>query len=674
MAPSPKAPKTGSKAAHLHNLANGTAKQSNTEPGDTQEAFWESGLLIVGVAFAFSEVKDAPHILMLDDVENLPWRFGNRPTLSWPLVRNALQESKLGVYEPVASLVKLLLCAACGSSENPRPHLIFNQFLHVTNSLLLMNWLQLLVAKPILRREDQATQRAPRWPALAAAAFWAIHPLRSENVAWISCQPYLLAGSFSLIALTSYERGGFLATMLFFFLACFCKVAAVAVIVPVALRGLALRHGFARWMLHNSCMLALGVFAALAKPRIDNPGSIEMPAVNELGLPIWPDRVLKGAAAVWWILSKEVFPSGLAHRFWLPPTICRKVLKLDNPLYGGGLAAWAATTLLSSVALVVPRKARETLAHCLCPGRKTATSGKQDDKSPSLPWISSMAYFWLAFNAALFPALRVLIHHGDSHVVASVRYTYLPDLVVLAPALALLFSSIAAVVDDGKPRPLRSFCGTFGGAWAAAGLIFWTRVYVSVWQTSDRVYNQALAINPLEAFSAFNLAHFYNKPPGNQAYPGSRKIEAVELYREAAQISRDAGDTFTELKSLINYGVGLSDLEVASRYKEAESSLRRALKVLPEASINSPGFIFKVPYNLANVLGRQKRWPEALEYYQMAGNVANDPDGDRWQALRNAAQVAQMLGRGQLAKQLAKQGLDASSQCQVCRRVLESYK
>mmetsp|Transcript_90888 Transcript_90888/g.166833 ORF Transcript_90888/g.166833 Transcript_90888/m.166833 type:complete len:187 (-) Transcript_90888:182-742(-) len=153
--------------------AKGTSKQSDA-------AVPKAGLQLVATAATLAKVRSAPYLGTLDDVENLPWRFGRIPTFSWNGTQKVIQDMDPGVYEPSASFVKLLICAACGSSENLRPHLILNQLLHATISILLLHWLSLIVARPLPGFRG-AAQSAPCWAAL--------HPLRAQALACRSCQP-----------------------------------------------------------------------------------------------------------------------------------------------------------------------------------------------------------------------------------------------------------------------------------------------------------------------------------------------------------------------------------------------------------------------------------------------------------------------------------------------------
>lgn len=172
------------------------------------------------------------------------------PTLSASLLRPVL-----GVWEPVAVCVKAATAYAVGATvhhargEGPllpsaatTPALDTQQLINdelpaavfatsaallVVSALLLLGFTDALVAEiantifgrgslPRVngrkakrggeRRHRRGTMadavtRSLKTGSLAATLIWAVHPLRVEVVGWLSCQPYLLATTFSLICI-----------------------------------------------------------------------------------------------------------------------------------------------------------------------------------------------------------------------------------------------------------------------------------------------------------------------------------------------------------------------------------------------------------------------------------------------------------------------------------------
>ncbi len=82
--------------------------------------------------------------------------------------------------------------------RNPAGHHATNVLLHTLNTLLLFALLVGMMGRP--------------WPAGAAAAVFAVHPLHVESVAWVSARPDLLSTTLGLASLWAYvryaQRGG----------------------------------------------------------------------------------------------------------------------------------------------------------------------------------------------------------------------------------------------------------------------------------------------------------------------------------------------------------------------------------------------------------------------------------------------------------------------------------
>ena len=61
-----------------------------------------------------------------------------------------------------------------------------------------------------------------------------------------------------------------------------------------------------------------------------------------------------------------------------------------------------------------------------------------------------------------------------------------------------------------------------------------------------------------------------------------------------------------------------NELYASEKYTEAEISYRKSLEINPKSSEGT--------YNLANALYKQKKYPEALEQYQLSVGQEKDPD------------------------------------------------
>ena len=110
-------------------------------------------------------------------------------------------------WHPLTWLSHMLDCQVFGS--NPAGHHLVNLGLHVINSMLLY-WVLLRMTRAV-------------WPSIVVAAFFAVHPLHVESVAWIAERKDVLSTMFGLTALAAWlnylARPGlirYLAVMLWF--------------------------------------------------------------------------------------------------------------------------------------------------------------------------------------------------------------------------------------------------------------------------------------------------------------------------------------------------------------------------------------------------------------------------------------------------------------------------
>jgi len=236
---------------------------------------YESRALVLGIALvvfllaASAASPDLEYLLDLDDYEN----FVTHPLLtyvsatpwlafSWKAVWPLLQQSVLGVVEPVISLLRAALVVAwpnaMSGAGGARATYLVGCAVHASNAVqvaLLLSEVEnagILFQASRIRTEVAATsatvspagatpvaacEAGPSRCAIAAATLtWALHPLRGEVLGWLSCQGYLFATAFSLAAVRasvaslcsgrSGSNGGSFGHwrgFLWFTLACGCK-------------------------------------------------------------------------------------------------------------------------------------------------------------------------------------------------------------------------------------------------------------------------------------------------------------------------------------------------------------------------------------------------------------------------------------------------------------------
>ncbi len=137
-----------------------------------------------------------------DDRENFLGNQGFRG-LGWANIRWAFTAHQLGVFQPLSWL--LLEAEYCLWALQPIAYHAVSLALHAVNAWLLFGLVQRLLEHG--RPQGQPTAAADTSLAAGAATLlFAIHPLRVETVAWISCQPYELSFLFSFLSLRAYLR------------------------------------------------------------------------------------------------------------------------------------------------------------------------------------------------------------------------------------------------------------------------------------------------------------------------------------------------------------------------------------------------------------------------------------------------------------------------------------
>jgi tetratricopeptide (TPR) repeat protein len=112
------------------------------------------------------------HGLTLD---NIKWAFINPVDANW---------------HPVTMLSHMLACQIFGL--NPAGHHLINMLLHAANTILVFLLLQYLTNAP--------------WRSALVAAFFGLHPLHVESVAWVTERKDVLSTFFGLLSLIFYAR------------------------------------------------------------------------------------------------------------------------------------------------------------------------------------------------------------------------------------------------------------------------------------------------------------------------------------------------------------------------------------------------------------------------------------------------------------------------------------
>lgn len=283
---------------------------------------WCAALLAVTVVlFAFLPALQGSFLTWDDGgnfVENRNFRG-----LGWAELRWAFTTDHLGVYQPLSWLLFSAQFSLWGLDAKAFHGVSLGLYLIDTLLLFYLCRALLLRARPGLTfapRQDLAV-------ALAVALF-AVHPLRTEAVAWLSCQPYLPSVGFVLASLLAYLKATapqarpawWAATFVFFVLALLAK--AIAVTLPLVLllldahplgrfhRGQRLRCFIEKLPFLFASALFMGA-AMLAKQTVIAP-------IASAGL---LTRLAQAAYGACFYLQKSLWPTHLSAYYSLPDRV-----------------------------------------------------------------------------------------------------------------------------------------------------------------------------------------------------------------------------------------------------------------------------------------------------------------------------------------------------------------
>lgn len=159
-----------------------------TIPGYQRTTFFICVLTLLTIA-AFLPLRDNGFI-SIDDNSYLTQNPVVLQGLSWDGVKWAFTSFHQGNWTPLTWISHMAVVELFGMS--PQGHHFVNLFIHTLNALILF-----LVLRAIC---------GVIWPSVAVAAFFAVHPLHVESVAWAVERKDTLSALFALLALWSYVR------------------------------------------------------------------------------------------------------------------------------------------------------------------------------------------------------------------------------------------------------------------------------------------------------------------------------------------------------------------------------------------------------------------------------------------------------------------------------------
>jgi tetratricopeptide (TPR) repeat protein len=468
------------------------------------------------VSFGFSEFDD-PGILIVEP---------QLSPLSGETLRWMLTTPHLGHYHPLTWL-SFALDDAIWGPQHPGGWHATNLLLHAVNTVLVY-----FVALTLLRLGSSAP--APplgqRLAAAAAAALFAVHPLRVESVAWITERRDVLSACFLLLATLAYlhyaapapgspRARWYLACIAFLLLSLLSKAWGMTFfVVALILDFYPLRRlPSPRWpriLLEKTPLAILGIVfaasAAWAQSFItDTVVSLEQ----------WPPpaRIAQACYGLGFYLWKSLWPTRLAALYELPPAF--------NPRDPRWLAGIAAAALLLAAALALRRR---------------------------LPAFTAAAATYVVLVS---PVLGLL--QSGIQLVAD-RYSYLSTIpwAILAGAGILRLSQHHRAI-------FRAALAAAALAIAALSIATWRQT--SLWSDAGRLFAHALEVGQDGPY----LRRYY----GVQLLTVGRKEDALLQFQRSSQLNpRIGGGWFGQAQVLRDLG----------RTAEAEAAFQKAAERMPD--------------------------------------------------------------------------------------------
>jgi protein O-mannosyl-transferase len=496
------------------------------------------GLLLAAVALVFAQAARFEFVNFDDDGGVYENRLVTKE-LTLKSVLSIFTERHFESWAPLTCLSHMLAWHLLG--HGPAVHHIVNVLLHAASAVLLYLVLQRMTGQ--------------RWPSALVAALFAVHPLHTESVAWVTERKDALSGLFFMLTLAAYHgyaRRPFSPGRYLMVLVCLSVgLAAKPMAVTLPLLLLLLDYwplerlsprpwgeGTMRLLLEKLPLLAVAAVFCLVNIR----GQGAALDVNELYSFCWRMGNAVISSAVY--LGQSVLPVGLAACY------PRRCLSLSFWQIGGAVLVLAA---VSTVALACRRRRPYLLVG------------------------------WLWYLVMLLPVIG-LVQFGLQ--AEADRFTYLPQI-----GLAIAVAWTAA--EGARRRPRFGWLSSVAAACLLSVLMVFAWRQTSYWTNSQTLWTRVLACTSENAAAHTNLGAYFGTT--------GRPADAIIQYRHARAI---------DPKSLkVLHGLGTAYLSLG-QLDEAEDFFRKALAVDPA----DPGS----HSDLGFALTKRGRYDEALEHYRQA--------------------------------------------------------
>jgi tetratricopeptide (TPR) repeat protein len=501
--------------------------------------------------------------------------------LTWNAVKWAFTTTA-PYYHPLPRLSHVLDYQLWG--KNPVGHHATSVFLHALNAGLVFGFLWTLLGAASLTTGERLAM------ALGVAVAFAIHPLQTESVAWMSGRTQLLCATFGVACLWVYVGEGARRWVVgwLYVAALLCKPMAVSLpFVMLAMDYYPLRRherdGWGRLLREKAVLIGLGTVAAAAAMITESQkGGLMMPLEK---IPL-SQRVLLMFQSLVFYVCKLVWPARLSPYY---------PLRL-----GLSLTQW---TVLASVLSVVAITVVAVM------------------KRRRLPMLAAG---WGAYSILVLPASG-LVPAGLQSVAMRHAYVAMVPLLLLAGGAAVwAWRRSATVAHVLLISLLVAACGAFAVS---------TCTLIPVWRNDETWWRAPLAEFPdselanrllvgallaqgkasealayaqrdVEIAPQLSKAHYYLAVVLERV---GRTDEAIGQYEQTLRIEPD----FVEARE--NLG---NDLLHSDRTNEAIQEYQEILWVNPDRP--------QVHYNLAKALARVGKFPEAIMHYDFALRITPD--------------------------------------------------
>jgi tetratricopeptide (TPR) repeat protein len=513
-----------------------------------------------------------------DDADYVTANSHVQSGLTWDTVVWAFTTGHASNWHPLTWLSHALDCGLFG--QRPGPHHRVSVALHIANTLLLFLILLRMTRAKGLAQSDSPPNHI--WPGFLAAAFFGLHPLHVESVAWVSERKDVLSGLFFLLTLGAYtiyveklrartqghpesasEKPG-----LRTFVAALCRN-------PLFYYALSLLF-FTLGLMSKPMLVTLPFVLVLVDywPL----GRLRRPALGRLVLEKVPFLALSLASSVVTFLAQR---KGGAVSTVLPLDARLGNAVISYVRYLGKML-WPA-----NLGVLYTHPGRWPLFEVIAAACFLAfTTGAVVFLARRRP---SLAAGWFWFLGMLVPVIGV-VQVGIQSMAD--RYMYLP-------MIGLLFLVMWNLPDLLPSRPCRVQALGLAAVLALGACATLTVRQEQYWHDSEALFGHAVKVTE-KNYLAYNNLGFYFSRQG-------RTTEAMENYRRSLEINPNYED------ALNNMGYALAGQK---KYQEAIGYYLAALRIRP----NHP----EVHNNLGNAVSELGRLDEAIQHYLVT--LAQQPE------------------------------------------------